>query len=948
MYNYTNLSSTLTNCTFTGNSTRGYGGGMLNRGTLNKATLTNCTFTNNSATNLNGGGMANFDSSPILINCTFSANRANSFGGGMSNWNNNPTVVNCAFSGNRAMGAGGGAMSNFSNGNPTVTNCILWGNIAPTGAQIYNDATSSASVNYSDVQGGWPGTDNINVDPCFVDADGPDNIFGTADDNLRLSADSNCIDAGDNTAVPSGVTTDLAGNPRILNGIVDMGAYEGGYPAERTLTVSATSGGSVTTPGEGSFPYDYGEVVQIIAQAEADNWFVEWTGTAVDAGKVANPTAASTTVTMYGDYTLVANFVAGTIIYVDADAAGGGDGTSWADAYINLQDALVYAISGDEIYVAEGIYKPDQGAGLTPGDRTATFQLKNDVAIYGGYAGFGEPDPNARDIDAYKTILSGDLDANDVVVVNPIDLLTESTRAENSYNVVTGSGIDATAILDGFTITAGNADGSYPYNYGGGVFNDSSSPTVTNCTFSGNSATTLGGGMYNNHSSPTVINCVFTGNSAPSYAGMFNYYSDATVTNCTFIGNSANYSGGAMGNSLSSPVVTNCAFSGNLAVNRDGGAVKNISSSSPILTNCTFSGNSARDGGNALACDSRNMPSTVQLTNCILWDGGSEVYNGDNSTITISYSDIEGGYGGTGNIDENPLFVDPSDNLRLLADSNCIDTGNNSAVPSGVTTDLDGHPRIVDGDGNITALVDMGAYEFNWTYIGNFDGDYDVDFGDFAIFALALLTEPGDALWNPDCDISIPADNYIDWRDLDVFSDNWPARARYIPIPRLLFSEYVEGFGFNQAVEIYNAGDVEVYLGGCQVRIYNNGSFSPLYTVPLNAVTLLPGEVFVLGHPGISVPSFCDQLSAGLSFSGNDAIELAYQGAPHDVIGQIGFDPGYLLGWGSGGITTIDHTLRRKCSVSTGDWFGYDSFDPAVEWEAFPMNTFDGLGSHCQ
>jgi len=196
--------------------------------------------------------------------------------------------------------------------------------------------------------------------------------------------------------------------------------------------------------------------------------------------------------------------------------------------------------------------------------------------------------------------------------------------------------------------------------------------------------------------------------------------------------------------------------------------------------------------------------------------------------------------------------------------------------------------------------------------------------------------------------IRIAADNYIDWRDLDVFSDNWLAQARFSPIPNLLFSEYVEGYGYNQAVEIYNAGDVVVYLGDCRVRIYNDGSFSPTRIISLYPLaTLGPGEVFVLGHPGISVPSFCDQLSAGLAFSGNDAIELAYWGAPHDVIGQIGFDPGYL-GWGSGGTTTTDHTLRRKCSVSTGDWNGYDSFYPAVEWEAFPMDTFDGLGSHCQ
>jgi hypothetical protein len=349
-----------------------------------------------------------------------------------------------------------------------------------------------------------------------------------------------------------------------------------------------------------------------------------------------------------------------------------------------------------------------------------------------------------------------------------------------------------------------------------------------------------------------------------------------------------------------------------------------------------------------------NYNNSPTLTNCILWgnsDGGgvdesAQIYN-TSSTPMINYCCVlgwTGGLGGTGNIGDDPLFLDADgldgiagtedDNLRLSVDSNCINTGNNSAVPAGVTTDLDGRPRIVDGDGNLTALVDMGAYELNWTYIGDFDNNWTVDLSDLAVFGLAFSSEPGDALWDPNCDISVPADNSIDRRDLDVVTDNWLARARFSRIPRLLFSEYVEGIGYNQAVEIYNAGDVVVYLGACEVRIYNNGSFSPLYTVPLNAVTLAPGEVFVLGHPGIAVPASCDQLSAGLSFSGNDAIELVYQGAPHDVIGQIGFDPGYLLGWGSGGTTTVDHTLRRKCSVSTGDRFGYDGFDPAVEWEA--------------
>jgi hypothetical protein len=134
-----------------------------------------------------------------------------------------PTVTNCTFSGNSA--DSGGGMFTVSNGNPTVTNCILW-NDSPD--EIF-DYLSVTMVRFSDVRGGWPGTGNIDLDPFFVD---PDN------GNYRLSRGSPCIDAADNTAVPAGIMTDLAGNPRFVddpntpdtgNGsppIVDMGAYE--------------------------------------------------------------------------------------------------------------------------------------------------------------------------------------------------------------------------------------------------------------------------------------------------------------------------------------------------------------------------------------------------------------------------------------------------------------------------------------------------------------------------------------------------------------------------------------------------------------------------------------------------------------------------------------------------------------------------------------------------
>ena len=124
-------------------------------------------------------------------------------------------------------------------------------------------------------------------------------------------------------------------------------------------------------------------------------------------------------------------------IYVDADANGIDNGTSWVNAYPYLQDGLAAALDGDEIRVAQGVYKPDEGSGVTDGLRTETFQLINGVTLKGGYAGDDEPDPNARDINNNLTTLSGDLNGNDV------GDLDDPSRAENSYHIVTGNTIGA-------------------------------------------------------------------------------------------------------------------------------------------------------------------------------------------------------------------------------------------------------------------------------------------------------------------------------------------------------------------------------------------------------------------------------------------------------------------------------------------------------------------------
>jgi len=138
-------------------------------------------------------------------------------------------------------------------------------------------------------------------------------------------------------------------------------------------------------------------------------------------------------------------------VYVDDTATGVNNGTSWQDAFTDLQTALA-TVNSDEIRVAQGTYKPTAGL-----DRTAGFQLKNGVNLRGEYAGFGAPDPDARDVELYETILSGDIG-------------TPSNSSDNSYHVITGDGTNATAVLDGFTITFGNGNSSSPYNCGGGTF----------------------------------------------------------------------------------------------------------------------------------------------------------------------------------------------------------------------------------------------------------------------------------------------------------------------------------------------------------------------------------------------------------------------------------------------------------------------------------------------
>lgn len=407
-------------------------------------------------------------------------------------------------------------------------------------------------------------------------------------------------------------------------------------------------------------------------------------------------------------------------IYVDTDATGANDGSSWTNAYTDLQDALAVATGNDQIWIAQGTYKPTTGT-----DRTISFTVtgaQDGLEIYGGFNGT-ETMLSERDVAAHPTVLSGDIGA-------------PSDDTDNSYHVLFFDGgvagpITNATVLDGVTGTGGNADasGTIPDDRGGGLFCDGGnacSPIIRNAIFTGNHATFAGGAIVNGSVGLVITNCTFTGNSTTGDGGaIYNSGGSPTITNSVFTGNSAG-EGGAIFNIAASPAITNSIFTGNSA--GIGGALFNAGGS-PDITNSTFSGNTASNFGGAI----HNDGASPTITNSILYGNnassdGNEIFNIDFATPTLSHTLIAGGLAGIsensgssttdggGNIDANPLFTDadgpdntfgtPDDDLTLQAGSPGIDAGRVDTTGLGLpATDIAGGPRILG------TAIEMGAYE---------------------------------------------------------------------------------------------------------------------------------------------------------------------------------------------------------------------------------------------
>jgi len=273
-------------------------------------------------------------------------------------------------------------------------------------------------------------------------------------------------------------------------------------------------------------------------------------------------------------------------------------------------------------------------------------------------------------------------------------------------------GLDGGAIYNALGANAYISSSSFINNYRSAIYNDESSPTIHNCDFL-NNLSDYGGAIKNRGETaqPLISSSFFAGNAASIDGGAIsNILSDPLIESCLFTGNTAGQNGGAISNyDQAQSNIINSLFSGNTAA-AWGGAIYNLSSA-PVIINCTFGDNLAGSPGGGIASEAGSGKGP-DIRNTILWgNSGSQIYEDAPTKTDVSYSNIMGGYPGEGNVDLDPSFMDTATgDYRLRSDSPCIDAGDNLSVSA--FYDLIGNSRIVDGNIDGSAIVDMGGYEF--------------------------------------------------------------------------------------------------------------------------------------------------------------------------------------------------------------------------------------------
>ena len=833
-------SSVITECTIADHAAS-LGAGLWCSG--GSPVVTKCCFRNNVATV--GGAIYCYNGvSLTLSNCLIRDNVAEEESGGIHFWAASATIVHCTFAHNGAVEGRAIGCDTWPDYPPTVVtiaNSVLWNG----GREIRVAGDSVVGVIRSDVYGGWPGEGNIDADPMFA-------LSG----DYHLDSASPCIDGG--TADPPGglLTDDLDGATRPLDGdddqvaLPDMGAYEldSGAPtialSAPTLSFSADAG-CANPPTQTLAISRCGGGVLDWSLTDDAAWLTATPAVGQSQGEVDTASVSADIVGLEpGTYTAVltasapqaTNSPRSVIITLKVRRA-----LHVPNEHATIQAAIDAAQDGDTdtVILADGVYTGDGNTDLDFNGKALIVRSENGPASCTIDC---DGDGAAFDFDDGETPASV---ASGLTIVNGYS----GIRCTSSSPT-----IEDCIIMNNAAI----------YSDGGGVnCRDYSSPVFMNCTITNNSAADKGGGVYcddycspvfidcqivgnctggarggnggggvhcSGDSDPTFINCTISGNATSSIqgGGGLHCFLDCrpTLVDCTIADNSSGWGGGIYCSAGCQPVLTRCAIAANTAAQAGGGIAVRYEyyGERATLASCLISGNQAPEGG-AIDCGSAGVillncsvvqneadtgsainwvgsaTTPVQVTDSILWNGGNEIGTDDPANVVISHSDVFGGWAGDGNINEDPLFVDPdgpdddpdtwADNdFRLSAGSPCIDAGDNAAVTADlgdadqdgdidepIPFDLAGSKRFVDapdvadtGSGT-PPIVDMGAYEFSYP-AGDLNCDGQVNLFDVDPFVLALADPDGYAAAYPECDgllADANGDGVANLFDIDAF-----------------------------------------------------------------------------------------------------------------------------------------------------------------------------------
>ncbi len=683
------------------------------------ASISNCVVKNNSA--YEGGGIYILYSG-YTFNSAIESNYASAGGGGVRFTDAGASAVrnsrivgntspnaggvhiyhsgrlqNCLIADNTGSQNTGGVFVDWGSQGAFIENCTIAGNSAPVYGglgYVINGASVRNSIIFGNNGGNWSGGNYTYCDttplPAGVGNISTDPLFG--DSQYRLAGGSPCINAGNNGLATE--PTDLDGNSRILNGIVDMGAYEfAGYPVTITppqvpsgpatglvyQTLAFASSGATSSDGcDVEYRFDWGDgSLSDWGSAIRSNTWTEPGIFAISAQArcVTNAAALSAwsdTITLV----TVQPPSVPTVRYVAKTGTAVPPYTNWATAALNIQDAIAISSSGDSIYVDDGIYA-----------ERINF-LGKTISL------------------ASRLALDGDASHVSQTIIDGGDL----------GRVVTFSGGEGPdTLLAGFTITNGYAQGAAPGGHGGGIGCFSAEPRLQDLVIAGNRADQEGGGIYMAHSSPTLRNVSVRGNLAANGGGIRVSYGAPEIANIRVEENNGPDGGGGLLLYHSDASIRNSLIRANETSGEGGGLF--FDASSPLLESVTIVGNIApATKGAGLAVSYSSHP---KLLNSIVWGNGSEEVAFNTSwfgmALTVSYSDVKGGTNGIltsglgpvhwldGNLTNDPSFVGGAD-YHLQPGSTCANAGTNQEWMA-TDTDLDGNSRIVD------SLVDMGCFE---------------------------------------------------------------------------------------------------------------------------------------------------------------------------------------------------------------------------------------------